>query len=159
MSEDNALDHLEEEIKELETDNPWGRVVRWAAGVIILVAVVAWIVWLVASPPASTSARMAYVPSNAAPIEMSEPRGTTLDEPPARFAWESVTGRFQYIARVYVKGTSDPIIERATTTSWFEPTPEERARMKKGKSYVWTVIAQAKDGSTTSAGQAQFKVR
>jgi hypothetical protein len=102
---------------------------------------------------------MAYVPSGAAPIDMSEPRGTTLSEPPARFAWEAVTGRFQYIARVYVKGTSDPIIERATTEAWFEPTPEERARMQKGKAYVWTVIAQAKNGSTTSAGQAQFKVR
>jgi hypothetical protein len=159
MQHDDAIDHLEQEIEELESVNPWGRGVRWAAGIIIVASVITWVVWLVASPPGTTSSRMAYVPSGASPIDLSQPRGTTLDEAPARFAWEAVTGRFQYIARVYVKGTSDPLIERATTTAYFEPTPEERARMPKGKSFVWTVVAQAKDGSTMGAGQAQFKLR
>lgn len=159
MQHDDAIDHLEQEIEELESVNPWGRAVRWAAGIIIVVSVITWVVWLVASPPGTTSSTMAYVPTNASPIELTEPRGTTLSDPPAKYSWEAVTGRFQYIARVYVKGTSDPLIERATTTAYFEPTPEERVRLPKGKTFVWTVIAQAKDGSTMGAGQAQFKLR
>jgi len=156
---DNAIDHLEQEIEELESVNPWGRAVRWAAGIIIVGSVIAWVVWLVASPPGTTSSTMAYVPSGATPIELSQPRGLTLKESPERYAWETVTGRFQYIARVYVKGTSDPLIERATRTAYFEPTPEERARLAKGNTFIWTVVAQAKDGSTMGAGKAQFKLR
>jgi hypothetical protein len=160
MSQDNALDHLEEEINELESVNPWGRAVRWGAGIIIVVALVTWVVWLVASPPPSSSAsRMSYVPSGVASIDVSEPRGTTLDEPPARFAWESVTGRFQYIARVYVKGTSEPVVMRATTTAYWDLTPDERAKLARGKTYVWTVVAQGKDGANIGAGQSSFKVR
>jgi hypothetical protein len=89
MSND-AIEHLEEEIEELESINPWGRAVRWAAGIIIVVAVVTWVVWLIASPPSSTSAaHTAYVPSGLASIDVTEPRGTTLGEPPAKFAWAS----------------------------------------------------------------------
>ena len=160
MSLDNALDHLEEEIEALEHVNPWGRAVRWIGGSLIVVAFIAWIVWLVASPPQSSSAsRMSYVPSGVASIDVSEPRGSSLADPPARLAWESVTGRFQYIVRVYVKGTSEPIMERASTASAFELTPEERAKFQHGKTYVWTVVAQGKDGSNIGAGQSSFKVR
>jgi hypothetical protein len=101
---------------------------------------------------------MSYVPAGSTPIDLGEPRGS-LSEPPTRFAWDSVTGRFQYIVKVYVKGTSQPVFERASTAPSFEMAPEERVRIPKGKSYVWTVVAQAKDGSTIGAGQASFKVR
>ena len=160
MSQDNALDHLEEEIEELEHVNPLGRAVRWGAGIIIVVSVIAWVVWLVASPPQSSSAsRMAYVPSGLATIDVTEPRGAILDKPPAKFAWDSVSGRFQYIARVYVKGTSEPVVMKATTAPYWELTADELAKLASGKSYVWTVVAQGKDGSNIGAGQSSFKVR
>jgi len=156
---DNALDHLEDEVKALEGVTRWGPWLRWSALVLVLAGIIAAVVWMVASPPPTTSARMSYIPSAAEPIEVSEPRGVALKEPPARFAWESVTGRLQYVVRVYVKGTSVPVVERVVTTPSLELTPEERARIPHGETYVWTVIAQGKDGATIGAGEATFKVR
>ena len=125
---ENAIDHFEEEFKNLEGVTRFGRPLRIGALVILLVGIVAVGVWWVASPP-------------------------------SHFAWESVTGRLQYIVRVYVKGTSTPILERMITTSSVELTTDEQARMPRGKTFVWTVVAQGKDGSTIGSGQATFKVR
>ena len=157
---EDAIEHLEEEIKALEGVTRFGRPLRIAALVIFLVAGVSAAVWWVMSPPPITSSsRKSYVTATGSPIEVVEPRGVTLDDPPSRFAWESVTGRMQYIVRVYVKGASTPVLERMVTTSSVELTPGEQARIPRGKTFVWTVVAQGKDGSTISAGQASFKVR
>ncbi len=155
----DALDHLEEEIKALEGVTRWGRPLHIGAAVIIIAAIVGAIVWWVVSPPPITSARMSYIPATSSPLEVFEPKGATLSDPPSRFAWESVTGRLQYVVRVYVKGTRTPVLERMVTSPSIELTPDERARIPHGNSFVWTVVAQAKDGSTLSAGQATFKVR
>ena len=156
---DEAIDHLEEEIKSLEGVTRWGRPLRIGALVLLLVAIFGGIAWFVTSPPPITSARLSYAPSTGSPIEVAEPKGATLAEPPTRFAWESVSGRMQYIVRIYVRGNTTPIFERMLTAPSFELTPDERARMKGGSTYVWTVVAQGKDGSTIGAGQSTFKVR
>jgi len=156
---EDALDHLEEEIKSLEGVTRWGRPLHIGAAVIIVAAIVGAIVWWVTAPPPITSARTSYIPASSSPLEVLEPKGGTLAEPPNRFAWESVTGRLQYILRVYVKGTNTPILERMVTSPSVELSPDERARMPRGNTYVWTVVAKAKDGSTLSAGQSTFKVR
>ena len=156
---EDALDHLEEEIRNLEGVTRFGRPLRIGALVLFLVAGVAAAVWWVVSPPPTTfSSRKSYVTTTGSPIEVVEPRGN-LAEPPMRFAWESVTGRLQYIVRVYVKGENTPIVERMVTTSFVELTPGEQARIPRGKTFVWTVVAQGKDGSTIGAGQQTFKVR
>ena len=61
--------------------------------------------------------------------------------------------------RVYVKGENTPVVERIVTSSFVELTPGEQPRMTRGKTFVWTVAAPGKDGSTISAGQQTFKVR
>jgi hypothetical protein len=155
----DALDHLEEEIRSLEGVTRFGRPLRIAALVIVLAGLVAGGIWWVASPPPITSAHMSYAPATGSPIEIVEPKGMTLADMPTRFAWESVTGRLQYIARFYVKGSGTPILERMVTTPSIELTPEEQARMPHGKALVWTVVAQGKDGSTIGAGQTTFKVK
>jgi hypothetical protein len=156
---EDALDHLEQEIKELEGVTRWGRPLRIGGLVILLVAIVGGIAWYVTSPPPITSARMSYIPTTGSPIEVDEPKGATLDEAPTRFAWESVSGRLQYIVRVYVKGSNTPILERMMTAPSFELMPDERSRIRPGNTYIWTVVAQGKDGSTLGAGQSTFKVR
>ncbi|HEX4825852.1 MAG TPA: hypothetical protein VFV19_16240 [Candidatus Polarisedimenticolaceae bacterium] len=152
-----AIDHLAEEIERMEHVNPWARVIRWSLG-IGLVAVCGWLMWTF-SGTTSTASRAFYIPAGAPAIETSEPLGGTLAEAPVRFTWDAVNGRMQYIVRVYEKGATTTLFERASTTTSFELTPEERAKMPKGKSYVWTVVAQAKSGSTLAAGQSAFKVR
>ena len=156
----NAIEHLAEEIEVMEHVNPWARAFRWVLGLGLLGAFIAWVAWALLAPSSTmSSAKTNYIPSSVTPIELSEPLGGTLADAPVRFAWGPVTGRLQYIVRVYEKGAAMPIFERASTTSTFELTPEERAKMPKGKSYVWTVVAQGQNGSTLAAGQSNFKVR
>ncbi len=154
----DAIDHLEEEIMDLEHVNPVGRAVRWIGGTIIVVAVIAWVVWLVASPPSSTSVSRSYTPSNIAGVDLSQPRGV-LDAAPAHFAWDTVTGRLQYVVRIFIQGEGNPVLEKIVTTAYLDLSPDEQARLPRGKTYVWTVTVQAKDGSNMAAGQATFKVR
>jgi hypothetical protein len=157
---EDALDHLEEEIKNLEGVTRFGRPLRIGALVLFLVAgIAAAVYWVVSPPPVTSSSRKAYVTTTGSPIEVVEPKGMTFSDPPTRFAWESVTGRLQYVVRVYVKGESNPIVERMVTSPSVELTPGEQQRMPRGKTFVWTVVAQGKDGSTIGAGQSSFKVR
>jgi hypothetical protein len=155
----DSIEHLEEEIMALEGVTRWGKTIRIVSLVVLLCAIAAGITWFVTSPPGISSARMSYLPQTNNMIDVNEPKGATLTEPPTRFAWESVTGRLQYIVRVYVKGSNTPVFERMLTASSLELTPDERARMPKGSSYVWTVVAQGKDGSTIGAGQSTFRVK
>ena len=156
---ENAIDHFEEEFKNLEGVTRYGRPLRIGALVLFLAGIVAACVWWGVSPLQVTTSRKAYVTTAGSPIEIEEPKGRTLDDPPSHFEWEAVTGRLQYIVRVYVKGTSTPVLERMITTSSVDLTTDEQARMPRGKTFVWTVVAQGKDGSTIGAGQATFKVR
>lgn len=155
----SAIDHLEEEYRTLEGVTPWGRPLRIAGLVLTLAALVGAIVWYVMSPPPVTSSRTSYVADGGAPIDLLEPKGGTLGDAPSRFAWEAVTGRLQYVVRIYVKGSNNPVLERMGTTSSIDLTPTEQARMPRGNTFVWTVVAQGKDGSSIGAGQATFKVR
>ena len=147
---ENTLDHFEEEFKNLEGVTRFGRPLRIGALVIVLVGIIAVGVWWIVSPPPVTSSRKAYVATTGSPIEVEEPKGQTLDNPPSRFAWESVSGRLQYVVRVYVKGTSTPLLERMVTTPFVELSSAEQERMPRGKTFVWTVVAQGKNGSTLS---------
>jgi hypothetical protein len=156
---EDALDHLEEEIKNLEGVTRFGRPLRIGALVLILGAAVGASVWWAMSPPPVTSARQSYVPAAGSPIEIVEPKGLSFSEMPSRFAWESVTGRLQYIVRFYVKGDGTPVFERMVTSPSIELTPDDQAKMPRGKQLVWTVVAQGKDGSTIGAGQTTFKVK
>ena len=49
--------------------------------------------------------------------------------------------------------------KRSFVTRHIGPGPDEQARMPRGNAFIWTVVAQGKDGSTIGAGQATFKVR
>lgn len=157
---ENPIDHFEEEFRNLEGVTRFGRPLRIGALVIFLVTIVAMCIWWVLSPqPITSSSRKSYAPTVGSPIEIEAPKGGTLANPPEHFAWESVTGRLQYVFRIYVKGTSTPVLERMTTTSSVDLTTDEQARMPRGKTFVWTVVAQGKDGSPIGSGQATFKVR
>ena len=127
----SAIEHLAEEIEAMEHVNPWGRAIRWIVGLGAAAAIVAGLVWTLTSPPSVTSGSrmMTYIPANVAVIEIGEPMGGTLSDAPVRFTWESVTGRLQYIVRVYEKGATMPLVERASTTPTVELTPEERAKL------------------------------
>ncbi|HJQ99300.1 MAG TPA: hypothetical protein VJ826_13385 [Candidatus Polarisedimenticolaceae bacterium] len=161
MPIETAIDHIAEEFERLEHINPWARAFRWIGGIAILGGVIGCIVWMLTAESSATSrTRASYIPSSVASVDVIEPSfGQKLEGGPIRFEWESVTGRLQYLVRVYEKGAVGPLLERATTATSFQLLPEERARFAKGTSYVWTVIAQDRNGSAIAAGQSSFKVR
>jgi hypothetical protein len=155
----DAIEHLEEEIAQLEGVTRWSRPLHIAALVVFTLAAVGGLTWLVVRPPPITIGRAAGTVDTGAPIEIMEPGFATLLDPPARFAWGSVTGKMQYVVRIYVKGSATPVLEKYTTSSAIELTPDETARMPRGKRFVWTVVAKANNGSTLGTGESGFKVK
>jgi hypothetical protein len=153
---EHALDHLEEEIVSLEGARSWKRRLGWGAIVLLVIAGIALVVW---SSMAPRSKAESYIPWAPLAIDVTAPPRVMLDGPPAHFAWDSIAGRYQYLFRVYVKGTSDPFLERVVTAPSLDLTAEEQARIPRGKSLVWTVVAQARDGSAMAAGQSTFDLR
>jgi hypothetical protein len=153
---EHALDHLEDEIRSLEGAKSWKRRLGWGGLFLIVAAGIALIVWKTVSPPPSA---LSYIPWAPLVIEMTAPPRVMLDAPPTHFAWDSIAGRYQYLVRVYVKGTSDAFLERVVTSPSMDLTPEEQARIPRGKSLVWTVVAQKRDGSALAAGQSTFDLR
>jgi hypothetical protein len=159
FANEHVLEHLEDEFKTLEGVARWKRPVFIGILVLVVAGIVAGLTWFALSPPPMTSGRTSYVATSGTPIDVVEPKGVTLAAPPARFAWESVTGRLQYVVRIYVKGSSTPVLERMTTDNAIDLTADDQARMPRGNSFVWKVVAQGKTGSTIGEGQATFKVR
>ena len=155
----DVLDHLEHEIEELEHLSRWKVWAGWIVGVLAAAGIVGAFVWYVVSPPSASPSRMSYLPASSTAIELGEPRGGTLSQAPARLSWETVSGRLQYRIRIYERGEGAPLVDRFTTEPSVELTAAERASVSKGKTYVWTVVAQGPNGSTLGAGQSTFRVR
>jgi hypothetical protein len=154
-----AFDHFEEEYRSLEGVTRWGGPIRVGAAVIIAVGLIAAGAWWLMTPPPSSVHTPVYAASAGAPIEVTEPKRTTLANPPDRFAWDSVAGRLQYVVRIYVKGSPTPVLERRLTSPTLDLSSDEQARLPRGESFTWTVVAQGKDGSTIATGQGSFRVR
>jgi len=154
-----AFDHFEEEYRSLEGVTRWGGPIRVGAAVIIAVGLIGAGAWWLMTPPPSSVHASAYSASPGAPIEVMEPKRMTLANPPDRFAWDAVSGRLQYVVRVYVKGSPNPVLERRLTSPSFDLSSAEQALLPRGESFTWTVVAQGKDGSTIATGQSNFKLK
>ena len=155
----DVLDHLEHEIEDLEHVSRWKLWVGWIVGVLVAAGVIAAFVFYLVSPPTSRPSHMSYLPASSTSIELEGPRGATLSEAPAQLSWETVSGRLQYRVRIYERGEGTPVLDRFTIDPSLELTPEERASLPKGKTYVWTVVAQGQNGATLGAGQSTFRLR
>ena len=153
---EHALDHLEDEIVRLEGARSWKRRLGWGAVLLLVLGGVALVVW---SSMAPQSKAESYIPWAPLVIDVTAPPRVTLDAAPSHFAWDSIAGRYQYLFRVYVKGTSDALLERVVTSPSLDLTTEELARIPRGKSLVWTVVAQGRDGKALAAGQSTFDLR
>jgi len=160
FANEHVLEHLEDEIKTLEGVTRWKRPVGIGLLVLGAAAIVGGLAWFVLSPPPTTSGRAStFVTSTGTPLDLLEPKGATLTAPPERLVWESVTGRLQYVVRVYPKGSGMPVFERITTSPSIELSADDQARIPRGNTYIWKVVAQGKNGTTIAEGVSTFKVR
>ena len=150
--EETSEDRFEHQIEELEgvgAPRKWG----WWIVVGILLAGIAAVLIFVKPPPKTPAASAAKgVPQ----LDLTLPRPGTLASPPAQFRWESVSGRFNYSFRLNVLGSQTPLVDRTVRESTLDLTPEETARLTKGRSYVWEVAALTKQGTKLAAGQSYF---
>lgn len=149
---DAALEHMEEEFHELEGDTGARRWLPWVIGVLAIIAVAASF-WFF--PGAE---KEAPVVAGGLVIQTLEPRQGKLTEVPAGFRWESITGRYDYVFKLFVEGAPSPLFERQVKEPMVRLTTEERAQVLGGKSYVWTVAARRRDGSAIGTGKAKFQL-
>jgi len=149
---ETALEHMEQEFHDVEGDKAGGKGLRWAIGILGLAAVVA-VFWFFPSVE-----KEAPAVAGGLVIQTLEPRGGTLAESPAGFRWESITGRYDYVVKVFVEGGATPLLDRQVREPMLRLTQEERAQLQRGKSYVWTVTARRVDGSAIGIGKAKFQL-
>jgi hypothetical protein len=148
---ESALEHMEQEFHELEGDTSRARWIPWGIGVVVILAVVvAYLLF-----PAEEEAP---VVAGGVVIETLEPRAGRLDGAPGAFRWESITGRFDYVFKLFVEGAPAPLVEHQVKEPMLRLTSEELAQVQAGKSYVWTVTARRRDGSAIGTGKAKFQV-
>jgi hypothetical protein len=148
------MEHLEDEFNALEGVSRWAKPIRIGVLVLVVAAIAGGVVWYAKSPTVVTY-KPAY--SSATPMDILEPMGA-LSASPVRFSWEKVTGRLQYVIRVYRKGSTNPVFETMTTASSIELASDDQARMPRG-AYTWKVTTQGQNGATIAEGNGAFKVR
>ena len=150
--DETSVERFEHELEALEgvgVKKRWG---RWIFGALILAGVVA--AFFIFGHPQK---RMGVTAIGGAPVlELSEPRGGKLAAPPSRFRWESISGRSSYQFKLSLAGSPAPILDKTVKESTLDLTPEEKARMVAGSSYVWQVEAKDKTGRNLAAGKGFF---
>jgi hypothetical protein len=147
-------ERLQHDIEELERGGGSKSVLRWAAiGVAALAIVLGLYYGSGANEPKKPVVKMR---DGGVRIETIEPSQGKLSAPPARFRWESVNGRSDYILRILAKGEPKPIVERVVLESTVQLGADEVARLTAGREYIWEVKARAKDGKSLGTGRSYF---
>lgn len=150
---ESALEHMEQEFHELEGDTSSAKWLSWGIGIFVIIAVVGVYLFL---PRAEQEVP---VVAGSLVIQQFEPRGGRLEAAPEGFRWESISGRYDYVFKLFVEGTPAPLVEQQVKDPMLRLTSEQRAQIQEGKSYVWTVTARRRDGSAIGTGKARFQLQ
>ncbi len=149
----DTLDHMKDELEELEHQKPaW---TRWLIGAVVLIAIVA-AVWYFQGQGGGQQALTTA--EGGERIDLREPASGKLAQAPTNFRWESVAGRHHYIVVITSeKGDMAPI-EKNVRNNNVQLTASEIQMLKSGQTYVWKVMAIADDGKTMASGAARFEL-
>jgi hypothetical protein len=150
-----ALEHMEEEFRALEQQRrPWG---LWIGGLVLIVVAGAAYFGLADRTKGKSAPGLAA--TGGAVIELSEPRGGRLALAPTHFAWESISGRYDYRFVLSAEGESAPLVDRAVKQTSLDLKPEELTLLTAGRSYSWVVTARQQDRRVLATGQGRFQLR
>ena len=156
-SRDDPIEHMAEELRELEGLNKprWPKILLG----IVALAVIGGLYYYYGVYRKPSERSWIATTTSGVQIELREPRAGKLTGAPSRLAWESISGRHDYLVKLYLRGERDPLFERATRNSTLDLKPEETGLITPGKAYVWTVQARDTTRRELASGQSWFEVR
>lgn len=148
---ESPLDHMEQELRELEGEGK-SKWLKWVF--VAVIAIIAVAAYTLTGKQSSTPPPMG--PQEGVAIDLQQPRTGKLAAAPTRFEWESVTGRHQYRVMVSRAEATAPLIDRVTKESHLDLAIDEVGKLTKGTTYVWRVEALDKAGKKLGSGQSHF---
>src|SRR5262245_66097287 len=119
---ESTLDHMAEELEELEHDQP--HPLRWLIAGVLLVALVAVIVFAGTRP--KNPSPVAHS-GQGERIELREPAQSRLAQAPSFFRWESLAGRHHYTFSLSDESGEMAPIERNLRNNTLTLTPADQA--------------------------------
>jgi hypothetical protein len=151
---DHTLEHMVEELEEMEGSKAKGSWVRWAVLAFSVVLVTAVVVWTFRTPAGGKLG----VPVLGEGVQMSvtTPTYGKLTEPPKVFAWQSVTGRDHYVLAIGTFPGQADVLQKKVTQDRVELTDDEVAKFSASKPYWWSVKAVGKDGKVLGHAESKF---
>lgn len=150
-SNESPLDHMEQELRELEGE---GKSKWWKWLFIVGIAVIAVLAYTLTGKQSATPPPAG--PQEGVAIDMQQPATGKLAAAPSRFEWESVSGRYQYRLTVTRMDEKTPLIDKTVKDSHVELAVDEIGRLTPRATYVWRVEALDKGGRKLGSGQSHF---
>ena len=151
---DHTLEHMVEELEEMEGSKAKGTWVRWAVLAFSIVLVTAVVVWTFRSPEGGRIG--VPVLGEGVQMSISAPAYGKLAEPPKVFAWQSVTGRDHYVLAIGTFPGQADILQKKVNQDRVELTDEELSKFSASKPYWWSVKAVGTDGKVLGHAESKF---
>jgi hypothetical protein len=148
---DATLDHMLEEVREMEGV---GSKAKWfkAAGFVVVLAAVVAIVWYAQQRPVDRP----VIVDEGVQFSLSEPQMGRLMQKPTYFKWQSVSGRAQYVLRIGTDAGQADILEKYLKKDSVSLTEAEAANLTPGRTYHVKVWALDKAGKKIGHAEGKF---
>jgi hypothetical protein len=151
---DHTLEHMVEELEEMEGSKAKGSWVRWAVLAFSVVLVTVLGIWMFKSPQGGKVG--VPVLGEGVQMEIKTPAYGKQTEPPKLFSWQSVTGRDHYLLEIGTFPGQADVLRRTVQHDQLELTPEEVNKFSANTPYWWSVKAVGKDGKVLGHVESKF---
>ncbi len=91
------------------------------------------------------------------PLSLIEPKGT-LAQAPTAFRWSAVRGADGYFFELFDEALETVIPKFKVTDLGITLTPDQRAGLRPGRTYIWSVEAYGDDGITIEIARQSFVI-
>lgn len=148
---DATLDHMLEEVREMEGVGSKAKYFK-AGGFVIVLAIVIAAVWYFQQRPIERQA----VVDEGVQFSISDPQMGRLMQKPTYFKWQSVSGRSQYVLRIGTDVGQADVLEKYIKKDSVSLTETEAAGLTAGRTYHVKVWALDKSGKKIGHAEGKF---
>lgn len=150
-SADATLDHMLEEVNEIEGV---GSKAKWfkLAGFLVVLAIVVAAVWYSQQIPDERPA----IVDEGIQFSISDPPMGRLIQKPTYFKWQSVSGREQYVLRIGTAPGQADVLEKYVKKDSVSLTEVEKLNLTPGRTYHVKVWALDKAGKKIGHAEGKF---